>query len=69
MDISKGIRGLGRREQIRLRANGKELMAFRESANVAGLSLSAWARMVLREDAISRLNRAGKTQEAGWLTN
>jgi hypothetical protein len=66
--MDKNIRGFGRREQIRLRANGHELMAFKEAARVAGLSLSSWARMALRDDAIARLNRAGKTHEAGWLT-
>lgn len=57
------IRGLGRRDMVRTRINDKERVVFQRAAEIAGLSLSSWARMVMREKAIEALSRAGeKTQ-------
>ena len=53
-------RGLSRRELLRIRVNDKERAVFGEAARIAGLSLSSWCRMVLRESATALLVRSGK---------
>ena len=58
--MSDTMRGLGRREMLRVRLNDKERKAFNEAAALAGLSLSAWARMALRERAAASLKSAGR---------
>jgi len=63
MDIKKGIRGLSRRYMLRVRLNDAEQGAAMAAAALAGLTLSAWTRMVIRETASARLKSAGK--EAG----
>jgi len=40
--------------------NQKEQLAFDAAADLAGLSLSSWARMVLREAALIRLHAVGR---------
>jgi hypothetical protein len=55
------MRGLERREMLRFRANASERNAFQQAADIAGLSLSAWARMVMREAATAALARAGQS--------
>ena len=56
----KGIRGLNRPEMLRVRVNVKEKAAFAQAADLAGLSVSAWIRMALRERASASLKAAGK---------
>ena len=55
-----GNRGLGRSEILRVRLNEAERRAFQDAASLAGLSVSAWARMALRERASASLRAAGK---------
>lgn len=56
----KGIRGLNRPEVLRVRVNVKEKATFAKAAELAGLSVSAWIRMALRQKATAELTAAGK---------
>ena len=58
-------RGLARPDVLRVRINTEERETFKQAASLAGLSLSSWTRMVLREYATARLKAAGK--EGGFL--
>lgn len=49
--------GLGRSNAIRIRVTDKEREAFQRSADLAGLTLSSWVRMVTRVEAIAMLGR------------
>jgi len=53
-------RGLGRREQLRVRATDAERRAFTTAARLSGLSMSSWLRQVARKAAIRELRDAGK---------
>lgn len=41
--------GTSRDSQLKVRINARERQAFEKAAEIAGLTLSAWVRMVLRE--------------------
>lgn len=56
-------RGLGRRLLLRVRMNAKEKTVFDHAADLSGLTLSSWARMVLREAAAAKLHAAGRKVE------
>ena len=47
-------------ELFLLRLQPDEKMTFQQSANLAGISLSAWARERLRRAAIRELQEAGE---------
>jgi antitoxin component of RelBE/YafQ-DinJ toxin-antitoxin module len=53
------LRGLGRQLLLRTRINHSEREAFVKAAQLSGISLSAWSRMVLRKAAAADLNAAG----------
>ena len=60
-------RGHGRRHQIRVRVTEAEARSFAEMAEISGLSLSSWARMVLRTSALNGLRQAGRKSEISDL--
>ncbi|MDE2101426.1 MAG: hypothetical protein KGL39_29535 [Patescibacteria group bacterium] len=51
----RGTKSNNRALQIKIRLNQRERQAFDGAAAVAGLTLSAWVRMVLRERVAERL--------------
>jgi hypothetical protein len=55
----------GKVRQIRVRVELIEQAAFEQAARLSGLTLSAWTRVTLRQEAEKRLANAGK--KAPWL--
>lgn len=47
--------GTARAVQLKVRINDRERQAFEKAAEISGLTLSAWVRMVLRERVADRL--------------
>jgi hypothetical protein len=45
---------------LQIRVNPAEKQAFDEAAKIAGLTASAWARMILRRAAIREFEDAGR---------
>lgn len=45
---------------LKIRANEPEKISFMRAARLAGMSLSAWARLILRREANAELTKAGK---------
>lgn len=41
--------------QLKVRINARERLVFEKAAEISGLTLSAWVRMVLRERVADRL--------------
>jgi Mobilization protein NikA len=51
---------MGKSETIRIRLEPEEKEAFQETAEIAGIPLSAWIRERLRRSARIELEEAGK---------
>lgn len=51
---------MGKTETILIRLEPEEKEAFRQAAEISGLSLSTWARERLRRSARIELEEAGK---------
>jgi hypothetical protein len=47
-------------ELLQIRLSAKEKLAFRESAELAGLAISAWVRERLRRAAVRELEEAAR---------
>ena len=59
------ILGMKRSHVLQLRLTPEEKQAFEDAANIAGITLAAWAREGLRMSATQELQRVG--QRAAFL--
>jgi uncharacterized protein (DUF1778 family) len=50
----------GRTQAARIRLTEAEHKAMKAAADLAGLTLSAWLRMVARQEAMGRLHAVGR---------
>ncbi len=50
-----------REEYLEVRLDSKEKQAFKDAAELAGVALSAWVRLRLREAARKELRESGRT--------
>lgn len=52
---------MNKEKQIIIRVTEKEKEGFERASDIAGISLSAWARQKLRTSAIAELQNVGET--------
>lgn len=52
-----------RPKQVLVRTSEEEKTAFKDAADVAGLSLSAWIRVCLRKAAVAELKVVGRSPD------
>lgn len=58
--MGRPLKGPARATTLHIRLSYPERKAIDDAAAISGLSISTWARMILRKAAIADLNAAGR---------